>query len=134
MLRQGYGRIHGLFNGSGLFPLPTFSERPSFFDVKYVPIFAALALGVALPAVDAAATQGSSRAPREQDNAYRATQQGRIMSLPEVRARVHVPNAQYIGAEMVGPTVYRLKYMRGADVIWIDIDARTGRIVSRRGM
>ena len=35
---------------------------------------------------------------------------------------------------MVGATVYRLKYMRGADVIWIDVDAQTGRIVARFGM
>jgi hypothetical protein len=29
--------------------------------------------------------------------------------------------------------IYRLKYMRGSEVIWIDVDARTGRIVARTG-
>ena len=62
---------------------------------------------------------------REQDNAYRANQQGQILSLPQIRARIRVPGAEYIGAEMVGPTVYRLKYMRGPNVIWIDVDAAT---------
>ncbi|HYJ51943.1 MAG TPA: hypothetical protein VEW04_02120, partial [Allosphingosinicella sp.] len=71
---------------------------------------------------------------REQNNAYRAMQQGQILSLPQIRARIHVPGAEYIGAEMVGPTIYRLKYMRGPNVIWIDVDAASGRIVARFGM
>jgi len=43
-----------------------------------------------------------------------------------------VPGADFIGAEFDG-RVYRLKYMRGADVIWIDVDAQTGRILARTG-
>lgn len=70
---------------------------------------------------------------REQAGAYRAMQQGRVLSLTEIRARIRVPGAEYIGVEVLGPMVYRLKFMRGADVIWIDVDARTGRIVGRTG-
>jgi len=69
---------------------------------------------------------------RDQNAAYRAMQQGRVLSLPEIRSRVRVPGAQYIGAEVIGDGVYRLKYMRGAEVIWIDVDARTGRIIGRQ--
>ncbi|MEA3014060.1 MAG: hypothetical protein QOD42_2605 [Sphingomonadales bacterium] len=69
----------------------------------------------------------------EQAGAYRAMQQGRVLSLTEIRARIRVPGGQYIGVEVLGDMVYRLKFMRGADVIWIDVDARTGRIVGRTG-
>ncbi len=67
----------------------------------------------------------------EQIEAYRATQQGEILSLPEIRSRVRVPNAEFIGADFDG-RVYRLKYMRGGEVIWIDVDARTGRVIGRQ--
>lgn len=78
-----------------------------------------------------AGARGLQRDPG-QNAAYRAMQEGRVLSLPEIRARIRVPGAQYIGAEIIGPTVYRLKYMRGAEVIWIDVDARTGRIIGRQ--
>ena len=68
---------------------------------------------------------------REQDRAYRAMQQGEILPLPVVRSRVRVPGADYIGAELNG-LVYRLKYMRGGEVIWVDVDARTGRVLGRQ--
>jgi hypothetical protein len=70
---------------------------------------------------------------REQAGAYRAMQQGRVLSLTEIRARIRVPGAQYIGVEVLEGMIYRLKFMRGADVIWIDVDPRTGRIVARTG-
>ncbi|MFP5329919.1 MAG: hypothetical protein ACLGHC_07265 [Alphaproteobacteria bacterium] len=67
----------------------------------------------------------------EQDAAYQATQDG-ALSLAEIRARVRVPpGARFIGVEMHGP-VTRLKFMRGSDVIWIDVDNRTGRVLSRQ--
>ena len=69
---------------------------------------------------------------REQDAAYEAAQQGRSLTLPEIRARIRIPGAQFIGAEMIGPSMYRLKFMRGAQVIWIDVEARTGRILGRQ--
>jgi len=68
---------------------------------------------------------------REQDNAYRATQQGRILPFREIRARITVPGASFIGVEFDG-RIYRLKFLRGAEVIWIDVDAQTGRIVQRQ--
>ncbi len=68
---------------------------------------------------------------REQDRAYRAAQQGAILPLPMIRSRIRVPGAQFIGAEFDG-RIYRLKFMRGTDVIWIDVDARTGRVVGRQ--
>ena len=68
---------------------------------------------------------------REQENAYRAMRQGRIRPLPEIRARINVPGAEFIGVEFDG-RIYRLKYMRGGEVIWIDVDAATGQVVRRQ--
>ena len=91
-------------------------------------LFLLAAAGLAVPAspVQAVALQ-----LREQDAAYRAAQQGQILPLPVIRSRIRVPGAQFIGAEFDGVT-YRLKYMRGSNVIWIDVDARTGRILGRQ--
>lgn len=90
-----------------------------------------LAAGLAMSAsADAQRRLGATRGG-EQDAAYRAAQQGDILSLQEVRSRVRIPNAEFIGVEFDG-RVYRLKYMRGAEVIWIDVDARTGRIIGRQ--
>jgi hypothetical protein len=97
-----------------------------------LPVFLLLA-GLAWSASPAAA-QRLTPMRGEQDAAYRGAQQGRNLTLPELRARIRVPNAQYIGAEMLGPTVYRLKFMRGPNVIWIDVDARTGNIVATTGL
>jgi hypothetical protein len=88
-------------------------------------LLVAAAAMTAMPA-DARGLQG-----REQDAAYRAAQQGRILSLPTIRARIRVPGAQFIGAEFDG-RVYRLKFMRGSEVIWIDVEAHTGRIIGRQ--
>ena len=96
-----------------------------------VPILFAALAGLALAAPARAADAGGLQRVREQDNAYRATQQGRIRPLPEIRARIDIPGAEFIGVEF-GGRVYRLKYMRGSEVIWIDVDAATGRIIQRR--
>jgi hemin uptake protein HemP len=91
-------------------------------------LLAAIA-GLAAP-VSAADARGLQRG-REQDNAYRATQQGRAIPFVEIRARIRIPGATFIGVEFDG-RIYRLKYMREGEVIWIDVDAQTGRIVQRQ--
>ena len=72
--------------------------------------------------------------PRDQDRAFRATREGRSMPLPmiERRVRPHMGGADYLGPELRGET-YRLKYMQDGRVIWVDVDAATGRIVRRSG-
>ena len=67
----------------------------------------------------------------DQDAAYRAANQGEIMSFSQIRARISVPGAQFVGVEFDG-RIYRLKFMRGSELIWIDVDARTGRVVGRQ--
>ena len=71
---------------------------------------------------------------RDQDRAFRATQQGRSMPLPMIEQRVmpRMGGADYLGPELRGST-YRLKFMQNGRVIWVDVDAATGRIVGRSG-
>jgi len=70
--------------------------------------------------------------PRDQDRAFEATREGRSMPLPMIERRVmpHMGGADYLGPEFRGST-YRLKFMRNGRVIWVDVDAATGKIVSR---
>ena len=72
--------------------------------------------------------------PRDQDRAFRATTEGRAIPLPVIRDRVmrEIGAAEYLGPEFRGDT-YRLKFMRGNRIIWVDVDAATGRIVGRSG-
>ena len=95
--------------------------------MRVLPMLAAA--GLALSALPAEAQRGHST--REQDAAYRAAQEGRILPLPMIRARIRIPGAQFIGAEFDG-RIYRLKFMRGTEVIWVDVEARTGRVVGRQ--
>jgi hypothetical protein len=94
------------------------------------PVLLSAAASLLATAVPAEA-QGVERV-REQDAAYQAAQEGRSLTLPEIRARIRIPGAQFIGAEVIGPNVYRLKFMRGPQVIWIDVEARSGRVVNRQ--
>jgi hypothetical protein len=70
--------------------------------------------------------------PRDADRAFRATQQGRSMPLPKIERQVMplMPGADYLGPEFNG-TTYRLKFMKDGRVIWIDVDAATGKIKRR---
>ena len=86
-----------------------------------------LVLALAAPA----SAQRSGAVRGEQDAAYRAMSQGEILPLAQIRARINVPGAQFIGVEFDG-RIYRLKFMRGSELIWIDVDARTGRVIGRQ--
>jgi hypothetical protein len=56
------------------------------------------------------------------------------MPLPQIERRVmpFMGGADYLGPEFRGDT-YRLKFMRDGRVIWVDVDAATGRIKGRSG-
>jgi hypothetical protein len=72
------------------------------------------------------------RRERDQDRAFEAAREGRSMPLPKIERRVlpFMGGADYLGPEFDGET-YRLKFMRGGRVIWVDVDAATGRILRR---
>ena len=70
--------------------------------------------------------------PRDADRAFEATQKGRSMPLPKIERRVlpFMGGADYLGPEFDGDT-YRLKFVKDGRVIWVDVDAATGRILGK---
>lgn len=92
------------------------------------------ALLCGLVAAGLAASPAWADRPRDQDRAFQATRDGRSMPLPQIERRVmpFMGGADYLGPEFRGDT-YRLKFMRDGRVIWVDVDARNGRIIGRSG-
>ena len=70
--------------------------------------------------------------PRDADRAFEAKRDGRSMPLPQLERRIlpFMGGADYLGPELNGST-YRLKFMQDGRVIWVDVDARTGRILRK---
>ena len=96
--------------------------------------FLVAALAACLVASPALADPTRGHGGRDQDRVFEAFREGRSMPLPSIERRVlpFMGGADYLGPEFNGRT-YRLKFMRGGRVIWVDIDARTGQEVGRSG-
>ena len=118
----------------GRYAIPVPCETVSI-QVMRIPVAFVAAAAVALAAAPAAAQDrghGRHGHDRDQDAAFHAMQQGQIMPLRAILTRIQIPGARYIGAELDNSgSVYRLKFMRGGEVIWIDVEARTGRVLGR---
>ncbi|MGY6635948.1 MAG: hypothetical protein ABS49_05540 [Erythrobacter sp. SCN 62-14] len=95
--------------------------------------------GVALALVGASAVSVASAAPQDQfrsaqGEARKEMQAGAHLSLREIERRV-LP--QMRGSEYLGPAydavarAYRLKFIKEGRVTYVDVDARTGRIINR---
>lgn len=69
---------------------------------------------------------------RDSDRAFEAIQEGRSMPLPQLERKVlpFMGGADYLGPELNGG-VYRFKFIQDGKVIWVDVDARSGRILRR---
>lgn len=90
--------------------------------------FAALSLAGA-PAL---AQQDQQRG--DQDEARREAQAGTIMRSGEIEAKIlpMMRDAEYLGfAYDSTARAYRLKFIRDGRVTYVDVDARTGRIIGR---
>ena len=97
-----------------------------------LPLISALMLGAIAQPATAQWQRG------DQDEAYQARRDGALMPLRAIEnglvPRMKARGADYIGAEFDGESGrYRLKFMRGGSVIWVDVDGRTGAIVARAG-
>ena len=99
-------------------------------------MFALLALTLTGPASPAAAIAPREQQRGDQERAFKARREGRILSLPEIERRV-IPmmrGAQYLGPEFDPDRgIYTLKFLRDGTVIWVMVDARSGQIVGRTG-
>lgn len=91
-----------------------------------------------LPALLLGAAYPSSASSQDRDSvaAFRAMKQGRILPLREIENRVlpQMKDAQYIGFNLEMPSgVYTLKFLKDGNVIWVDVDGRSGQVLGRTG-
>jgi hypothetical protein len=97
--------------------------------------FIALAALVCVTALPVSAQKGRRG---DAEDVFNATKGGAIRSLRSIENGI-VPamksrGADYIGAEYIGEEArYRLKFMRGSSVIWIDVDGKSGAVVGKAG-
>ena len=89
-----------------------------------------LALALTLPVAAPLAAQARG----EQGEARKEMRAGNLVSLREIEARI-VPTMR--GAEYLGPAydstamAYRLKFIKDGRVMYVDVDARTGKVLRR---
>jgi uncharacterized membrane protein YkoI len=96
------------------------------------------ALFVALLGVTAAVSAPAVAGPREREQAeaFKGAREGRIIPLREIEQRIvnQMRGFSYLGPEYYAEIGrYRLKFLRGQRVVWIDVDARTGNVIGRSG-
>ena len=94
---------------------------------------ALVAGGLAAPV---AAQQQQQRARNvaqgEQAIAREDMEAGRTMSAREIERRIipQMRDSDYLGFEYdPGASAYRLKFLKDGQVTWVDVDARTGRVM-----
>ncbi|MFA7441054.1 MAG: hypothetical protein WCZ66_08790 [Sphingomonadaceae bacterium] len=71
----------------------------------------------------------------EQEHALRRRESGDLRPFGELLTRAQsVARGEYLGVEPdLSTSTYRFKFMRpGANVMWVDVDGRTGRVLSAR--
>ncbi|MFM7402726.1 MAG: hypothetical protein ACKO1N_01255 [Erythrobacter sp.] len=97
-------------------------------------LFSLLLSFLAAVTLVAAPASAQDQPSGDQGEARRETKAGTQLPLREIERRV-LP--QMSGAEYLGPAydssarAYRLKFIREGRVTYVDVDARTGRIIGR---
>lgn len=93
-------------------------------------IASCLVLGLGLTGVTAAEAQRRT----EQSEARKEMRAGNILSIRDIEARIlpRMGDAEYLGFDYDSTAMaYRLKFIHDGRVIFIDVDARTGRVIRR---
>ncbi|MEM8826429.1 MAG: PepSY domain-containing protein [Pseudomonadota bacterium] len=99
--------------------------------MRFLHAFLALALvATGMTAAPARAIED----PRDQDAALAGAQAGRLVSFNKIRDRVGARvGGKFLGCDCdPNAARYRLRYMRGNEVVEVDVDARTGNILRIR--
>lgn len=92
------------------------------------------ACAAALLTTGLSAGPAAAQSQSDQGEARKEMRAGNVLSLREIERRV-LPSMR--GAEYLGPAydstamAYRLKFIRNGKVMFVDVDARTGRILNR---
>ncbi|OYY91868.1 MAG: hypothetical protein B7Y45_02005 [Sphingomonas sp. 28-66-16] len=95
-----------------------------------------LPLVLAASAALAACGDASAQRRGDQQEAFDQMRNGRILPLKEIERRVLpvMGNTQYIGVNFDSASgIYTLKFLRNGNVIWVDVDGRSGQIIGRSG-
>lgn len=96
-------------------------------------MYRALAI-IALAAANLSIPLAHANPGDEQGQVRREMRAGNVRSLREIEQRVlpMMPGMQYLGPEY-DPTAmaYRLKFIQNGRVVFVDVDARSGQIISR---
>jgi hypothetical protein len=92
------------------------------------------ALIVALIGMTAAVSAPAAAGPREREQAeaFKGARDGRIIPLRAIEERIvtKMRGFSYLGPEYYADIGrYRLKFLRGQRVVWIDVDARSRDLV-----
>ena len=98
---------------------------------KHIAILAA-AIFVGGLAAPAAAQRGRDAARGDQASAREQMEAGREMAPREIERRIipQMRGSDYLGFEYdAGASAYRLKFLKDGQVTWVDVDARTGRVM-----
>ena len=88
------------------------------------------ALAVALPLTAQAAPRRDAQGEVRKD-----MREGRVVSLRDIERQIlpTMPGMQYLGPEYdPAAMAYRLKFIRDGRVVFVDVDARSGQIISQR--
>ena len=99
---------------------------------KQIASLAAAVLVAGGLAAPAAAQRGRDAAQGDQASAREDRQAGRTMSSREIERRSipQMKGHEYLGFEDFNDTTaYRLKFLKDGQVTWVDVDARTGRVL-----
>lgn len=91
--------------------------------------------GVGRPSMGQQSPFGRGRPVSDHDQARMSTRSGENRGFEELmRSAQTRGRGEYLGVEPdISRNIYRFKFLRpGGNVVWVDVDGRTGRIVSER--
>ena len=109
------------------------SSPPPYAKPMKMLVALALSAFAALGSVPATAEPDQKR---DQQKAFDELRNGRILPLRDIEARVlpSMRGAQYIGFDFDSESgIYTLKFLRNGNVIWVEVDGRSGRTLGRTG-
>lgn len=115
--------------------LPSHSDCVQSWAANPQPMKRSLALFVAALSLGAMAAPAAALAPKaDQQQARKQMKEGNL-TLRQIEAIIlpQMRGMEYLGPEYFEDTrIYRLKFIDDGDVIFVDVDARSGAIVRRR--
>jgi len=72
----------------------------------------------------------------DQGKARKEMRAGNVLRLSDIEARIlpQMRGYQYLGPAYDSTAMaYRLKFLRGQQVVYVDVDARSGRVIGKSG-